>query len=190
MFTFTINPTPSDATVELTAPGYVQTGNSIDVPSGTIVTWKVSASGYTEQNGTHTVTKTETKSVTLNEDNGWVEMDYNDGLFTKTNGKYVNDAGAWIESTNYTSWSLKITNEEKAYWGCLENPAGYVGYMQIVTLDDTGKFVSRIRTSDNNIPTTIDDAISLTAGYTIVISIAKEESSIEAWLRKINIYKG
>ena len=66
-YTFTINPTPADATVTLTASGYSQSGNSITVPSGTSVIWKVSASGYTQQTGTHTVTKTESKSVTLSE---------------------------------------------------------------------------------------------------------------------------
>ena len=65
MYTFTINPTPSTATVTLTASGYAQSGNSITVPSGTSVAWKVEASGYVTQNGTHTVTKTETKNVTL-----------------------------------------------------------------------------------------------------------------------------
>ena len=35
------------------------------VPSGTSVSWEVSADGYTTQSGTHTVTKTETKNVTL-----------------------------------------------------------------------------------------------------------------------------
>lgn len=64
-YTFTINPTPSTATVTLTASGYRQSGNSIKVPANTVVTWKVSANGFTEQNGTHTVTKTESKSVNL-----------------------------------------------------------------------------------------------------------------------------
>lgn len=65
MYTFTINPTPTTATVTLTASGYSQSGNSIEVPANTVVTWKVSASGYTEQNGTHTVTKTESKNIAL-----------------------------------------------------------------------------------------------------------------------------
>ena len=65
-YTFTINPTPQTATVTLTATGgYTQSGNAITVPSGTVVTWKVSANGFTEQNGTHTVTQNESKSVSL-----------------------------------------------------------------------------------------------------------------------------
>lgn len=64
-YTFTINPTPSTATVALTASGYTQSGNSITVPSGTSVNWSVSASGYTTQSGTQVVTSTSSKSVTL-----------------------------------------------------------------------------------------------------------------------------
>ena len=74
MYTFTINPTPSTATVTLTTTGYTMNadGKSITVPSGTSVAWKVEASGHTTQSGTHTVTKTETKNVTLvqNSSNG------------------------------------------------------------------------------------------------------------------------
>lgn len=64
-YTFTINPTPSTATVTLTASGYSQSGKSITVPANTSVTWKVSANGFNEQNGTHIVTKNESKSVNL-----------------------------------------------------------------------------------------------------------------------------
>jgi hypothetical protein len=65
-YTFTINPSPSDATVTLTASGYTQSGNSITVASGTTVTWQVSKSGYTSQNGTQVVTSTSSKNITLN----------------------------------------------------------------------------------------------------------------------------
>lgn len=65
-YTFTINPTPVDAAVTLTATGYTQSGNSITVPNGTTVSWRVSASGYTEQNGTWTANGSdETKGVEL-----------------------------------------------------------------------------------------------------------------------------
>lgn len=41
-----VQPTPSDATVTLTATGYVQSGNKITVPVGTKVTYVVSKTGY------------------------------------------------------------------------------------------------------------------------------------------------
>lgn len=65
-YTFTINPTPSDATVILTANGYTQSGNSITVASGTSVAWNVSKSGYTSQSGTQVVTSTSSKNIALN----------------------------------------------------------------------------------------------------------------------------
>lgn len=41
-----VQPTPSDATVTLTATGYVQSGNKITVPIGTKITYVVSKTGY------------------------------------------------------------------------------------------------------------------------------------------------
>lgn len=65
-YTFAINPTPSNATVTLTATGHTQSGNTITVPNGTTVSWRVSASGYTEQTGTWTANGSdENKSVVL-----------------------------------------------------------------------------------------------------------------------------
>lgn len=70
MYTFTISPTPSSASVSLTASGYSQSGKSITVPSGTKVSWSVSKSGYTSQSGTQTVTSNYTKYVTLSASSG------------------------------------------------------------------------------------------------------------------------
>ena len=64
--TFTINPTPSNATVKLTASGYTQSGNSITVLSGTKVNYTVSASGYTSKSGSKTVSYTQSLGVVLN----------------------------------------------------------------------------------------------------------------------------
>ena len=63
--TYTINPTPVDATVVLTASGYTQSGNSIDVDPNTSVDWTVSKTGYETQSGTKLVTTTETDNVIL-----------------------------------------------------------------------------------------------------------------------------
>ena len=89
-YTFTINPTPSDATVTLTASGYTQNGNSITVANGTTVSWSVSASGYTEQTGTWTINggnKTENITLTASSGSGetaqW-EIYSQDGLSTVT----------------------------------------------------------------------------------------------------------
>lgn len=65
MYTFTINPMQTNATVTLTASGYKQSGNSISVPSNTTVSWTVSADGYFDKNGSETVTKDKTLNVDL-----------------------------------------------------------------------------------------------------------------------------
>ena len=102
-YTFTINPTPSTATVTLTASGYSQSGNSITVPANTVVTWKVSATGYTQQTGTYTVTKTESKSVALietgNTVTGKTTTTYTNPSFVmQTTGQLATSSNTWIHS--------------------------------------------------------------------------------------------
>lgn len=70
-YTFTINPTPTSATVVLSASGYSTvsgTGSkSITVANGTKVNWSVSASGYTTRTGNWTISggnKTESIALT------------------------------------------------------------------------------------------------------------------------------
>lgn len=65
MCTFTISPSPSSANVTITTNGYTQSGNSITVPSGQLVSWTVNKSGYTTQSGAHIVTSDYVKYVTL-----------------------------------------------------------------------------------------------------------------------------
>jgi hypothetical protein len=69
-YTFTISPTPSSATVKLTATGYTQSGNSITVPGGTTVNYTVSASGYNTVSSSKQVWSTQTLPVTLNSSSG------------------------------------------------------------------------------------------------------------------------
>ena len=69
-YTFTINPDPTSATVTLSATGYSDvsgTGSqSITVANGTEVSWRVEASGYTEQTGTWTANgSNKTENVVL-----------------------------------------------------------------------------------------------------------------------------
>lgn len=47
----TIVPDPAGSTVTLTAPGYSQSGNSINVPIGTVVKWKVEKNAYDPREG-------------------------------------------------------------------------------------------------------------------------------------------
>lgn len=63
--TFTINPTPADATVSLICRGYLQIGNSIIVPSGTDVVYTVSKEDYATVSGIKKVEQTEMLSIEL-----------------------------------------------------------------------------------------------------------------------------
>lgn len=67
LYTFTINPTPSDATVQLTVDGTTYNQSSISVVSGKTVSWSVSKTGYTTQTGSNTVTEDTTENVVLEE---------------------------------------------------------------------------------------------------------------------------
>lgn len=60
-YTFTINPTPSNATVKINN----QTIKSITVVEGTSISWSVSASGYKTQSGTLILTANTTKNIEL-----------------------------------------------------------------------------------------------------------------------------
>lgn len=63
----TIVPDPSDSTVTLTATGYSQTGNSIDVPIGTVVKWKVEKTTYDPREGEFLVVGNTSVPVKLSE---------------------------------------------------------------------------------------------------------------------------
>lgn len=62
---FTITPTPSDATVVLTAEGYVQEGNSISVKANTQVNYTVYKSGYDTISSSITIVQDLTLPVVL-----------------------------------------------------------------------------------------------------------------------------
>lgn len=65
LYTLTVNPTPVDATVVLSATGFSQVGNQITVTRGSSVTWTVSKSGYTTRTDTLTVNASQTLNITL-----------------------------------------------------------------------------------------------------------------------------
>lgn len=65
LFTLTVNPTPADATVVLSATGYTQNNNTITVSDGTSVTYTVSKQDYNTQSSTVVVTADQTLNITL-----------------------------------------------------------------------------------------------------------------------------
>ena len=68
-YVLTINPTPLDATVVLTATGFEQEGNSITVNSGTTVSYVISKTGYKTVSDEITVTEDQTLAISLLVDN-------------------------------------------------------------------------------------------------------------------------
>lgn len=64
-YTLTINPTPGDAMVTLTASGYSQVGNSITVPYQTQVEYEVRKNHYSTESGRVTVTQDQTLNITV-----------------------------------------------------------------------------------------------------------------------------
>lgn len=67
--TFTINPTPSNATVALACSHYVQEGNTIRSPQNGDITYIVSANGYITQTGSYAMGSADvTLDITLEKD--------------------------------------------------------------------------------------------------------------------------
>lgn len=64
-YRLTVDPTPAEANIQLTASGFAQSGNLILVSSGTSVTYTVSAERYNTKSETITVSSDETISVSL-----------------------------------------------------------------------------------------------------------------------------
>ena len=106
-YTITINPTPADATVVLTATGYTQQGNTITVPFETPVTYTVSKQNYTTVSNTISATSTETLNVTLVQ-NG----------FTLTIVPTPSDATVTLLADGYTQQGNTITvpNNTSVQW--------------------------------------------------------------------------
>lgn len=78
LYTITIDPHPSSAQVALMAPGYEQLGNSITVPYGTTVFYRVSKLTYEPSTGAVIVTRNQTIRVNISR-NGAMGMLYNYG---------------------------------------------------------------------------------------------------------------
>lgn len=179
MYTFTINPTPISATVTLTADGYSQSGNSIEVPANTIVTWKVSASGYTEQNGTHTVTKTESINVALSDSDGVIEnkiMLYNN--YTLNENKTLGSSGITMSAkTGYHTYEMVPVEPNTAYY--------IPGGIRVSLLNSSQTPTSSINIwTDSNIGQQSYVLTNATAAYVYITILDTKISIEEAYIQK------
>lgn len=124
-FVLTISPTPSDATVVLTATGYTQVGNTIAVPSGTTVTYTVSKTGYSTVTDTVTVTQDATVSVTLV------------SLFVVTVNPTPADAMVVLTATGYTQSGNTIAVPANTVVSYTVSKGGYNSVSSSVTVTQT-----------------------------------------------------
>lgn len=113
-YTFTINPTPSDATVILDASGFEQEGNSIRVKAGVIVNWSVSRESYASKTGTYTVNNDYTLPVILS------------SRPTLTINALPADATVTLTADGYTQAGNSITVESGVTVNWSVTKAGYI----------------------------------------------------------------
>lgn len=97
-YTFTIVPTPADATVNFTASGYIANGNSITVLAGTFVSYSVSKEWH--------ITQTNVVQVT---DNLVLDVELELPEYTLTINPIPSDAALTITADGYTSVGNSIT---------------------------------------------------------------------------------
>lgn len=104
--TLAIEPTPADATVELWADGYQQTdgSNTLTAIEGTLVNYKVSKRHYLPQNGTYTLTSSNTTLSVALEEYPYTEPFVQPVL--SANGSMGGDAFACNQSAAYNSTTL------------------------------------------------------------------------------------
>lgn len=129
--TLTIDPTPADATVILSASGYTQVGNSITVDENTSVVIAINKTGYVPYLDTTTVTQDETLTIELEE--GYVVKSIQNTTFQnkpnlisvnlndirwKNNSMYQ----AFVSCTNLTTVTNihnQVTNMAETFKNCI-----------------------------------------------------------------------
>lgn len=107
MYTYTIKPTPEDAKVVFEVEGYTQNGNSITVPSGTLIKYTVSKKYYNEKTGVKRVVRTITEPM---------ELDSN--YYTFTINPTPEDAVVSLIAEGYIQEgnSITVRPETPIYW--------------------------------------------------------------------------
>jgi hypothetical protein len=138
--TLTIVPTPADATVVLEADGYTQEGNSITVPSGTEVSWSVSATGYATQSEVLPLTSDTTKNVELTKLNCTISINPN-----------PSDATVVLTADGYTQEGNSITVPYNTTITYEVSATGYITKSASVVANET-KTIDVILDSEGGLP--------------------------------------
>ena len=126
LVTFTINPTPNNATVVLTAAGYTQSGNSITVDKGTTVSYTVSAQHYTTVTNSATVTGNQTLNVSLQST-----------LVTLTINPTPSNAAVILTSSGYTQSGNSITVDKGTSVSYTVSASGYDTVINSMTVNSS-----------------------------------------------------
>lgn len=126
-YTLTVQPTPSDATVTLTATGYTQSGNSIKVKRGTQVTIKLEKTGYVSQTFTKTVYGDSTATYEI----------YAESVKTYTLTVNPNPANATVTLNGAETKSITVPEGQSVTW--IVSASGYTTQTDVwlATKNDT-----------------------------------------------------
>lgn len=130
LYTFTINPTPSNATVKINN----QTTKSVTVASGTNISWSVSASGYTTQSGTLTLTANTTKNVKLVENKAlyycYTNPDYGGYFYAKV--PLGSDTNVYLAGGSSVNQATKVSDLQvwiNSKWKALSESSAEYEYL-------------------------------------------------------------
>lgn len=126
-YTLTVQPTPSDATVTLTATGYTQSGNSIKVKRGTQVTIKLEKTGYVSRTFTKTVYGDSTATYEI----------YAESVKTYTLTINPNPANATVTLNGAETKSITVPKNSRVTW--VVSASGYQSQTDVwlATKNDT-----------------------------------------------------
>lgn len=159
MYTLTVNPTPSDATVTLTASGYSQSGNSITVPIDTNVTYTVSKTHYVTQTNSISMTSNNTLNINLNRQK-----------YTLTINPTPSDATVTLTANGATQSGNSITVDSETTVNYTVSRTGYVSKSGSVVADSTRSITVSLTKHNYTftiIPIPSNATVTLTAsGYT------------------------
>ena len=122
-YTFTIVPTPSNATVTINS---VQR-TSYSCPAGTSITWQVAATGYITQNGTYTMgAENHTENVTLTQEQTYtlsVSPNSVSFAYDTYSSAFDDNIGESIHIDGNDTWSLTMPSWCRSYYNTTSGTA-------------------------------------------------------------------
>ena len=158
-YTLSVTPTPSDATVTLTAAGYTQSGNSITVPYTTNVSYEVAKTHYGTKTGTKSVTKDENINVSLTKNQ-----------YTITVNPTPSNATVSLTATGFAQSGNSITVDALTTVNYTVSASKYVSKSGTITADNSKTVDVSLAKETYKLtvnPTPSDATVTLTAsGYT------------------------